>query len=167
MDNKMTKETYEDSEFDPFDRKILEALSEDGRMSITDLAAHVGLSKTPCQLRFKRLIADGYIDGFKAVINPAKLDLEHIAFAEVKLSNTQEDALRAFNAAVKKIKEVEECHMIAGRFDYLLKIRTRDIRRYRYILGERISNLPYVASTSTNVAMETVKENWAGSIGGG
>jgi Lrp/AsnC family leucine-responsive transcriptional regulator len=167
MDIKMTKETAEDSELDQFDRKILEALSEDGRMSITDLAAHVGLSKTPCQLRFRRLIAEGYIDGFKAVINPAKLDLEHIAFAEVKLSNTQEDALRAFNTAVKKIKEVEECHMIAGRFDYLLKIRTRDIRRYRYILGERISNLPYVASTSTNVAMETVKENWAGSIGAG
>jgi Lrp/AsnC family leucine-responsive transcriptional regulator len=167
MDIKMTKEPAEDSELDQFDRKILEALSEDGRMSITDLAAHVGLSKTPCQLRFRRLIAEGYIDGFKAVINPAKLDLEHIAFAEVKLSNTQEDALRAFNTAVKKIKEVEECHMIAGRFDYLLKIRTRDIRRYRYILGERISNLPYVASTSTNVAMETVKENWAGSIGAG
>ncbi len=167
MDIKMTKEVAEDSELDQFDRRILEALSEDGRMSITDLAARVGLSKTPCQLRFRRLIAEGYIDGFKAVINPAKLDLEHIAFAEVKLSNTQEDALRAFNTAVKKIKEVEECHMIAGRFDYLLKIRTRDIRRYRYILGERISNLPYVASTSTNVAMETVKENWAGSIGAG
>lgn len=163
----MAKEMHDDGELDQFDRKILDALSEDGRMSITDLAAHVGLSKTPCQLRFRRLIADGYIDGFKAVINPAKLDLEHIAFAEVKLSNTQEDALRAFNAAVKKIKEVEECHMIAGRFDYLLKIRTRDIRRYRYILGERISNLPHVASTSTNVAMETVKENWAGSIGAG
>ena len=108
---------------------------------------------------------EGYIEGFKAVINPSKLDLEHIAFAEVKLSNTQEDALRAFNAAVKKIKEVEECHMIAGRFDYLLKIRTRDIRRYRRVLGEKISNLPFVSSTSTNVAMETVKENWSSGAG--
>jgi len=162
---KMANDDHASSELDQFDRKILEALSEDGRMSVTELAGRVGLSKTPCQLRFKRLIAEGYIDGFKAVINPAKLDLEHIAFAEVKLSNTQEEALRAFNAAVKKIREVEECHMIAGRFDYLLKIRTRDIRRYRHILGERISNLPFVASTSTNVAMETVKENWAGSIG--
>jgi len=164
---KMPMNQHVSSELDPFDRKILESLSEDGRMSITELAGRVGLSKTPCQLRFKRLIAEGYIDGFKAVVNPAKLDLEHIAFAEVKLSNTQEDALRAFNAAVKKIKEVEECHMIAGRFDYLLKIRTRDIRRYRHVLGERISNLPFVASTSTNVAMETVKENWAGSFASG
>jgi len=162
----MAHDLIKNSEIDHFDRKILEALSEDGRMSVTELAAKVGLSKTPCQLRLKRLTSDGYIEGFRAVINPSKLDLEHIAFAEVKLSNTQEDALRAFNAAVKKIKEVEECHMIAGRFDYLLKIRTKDIRRYRQVLGERISNLPYVSSTSTNVAMETVKEAWSGASAG-
>ncbi len=152
---------------DQFDLKILDALAEDGRISITDLAVRVGLSKTPCQVRFKRLIRDGYIDGFKAVLNPAKIGLDHVAFAEVKLTSTQEEALKSFNAAVKKIKEVEECHMIAGRFDYLLKIRTRDIRRYRHVLGERISNLPYVSSTSTNVAMEAVKENWNDSSSGG
>lgn len=150
-----------DGELDAFDRKILECLAQDGRISITDLAAKVGLSKTPCQQRFRRLVADGYIDGFRAVINPARIGLDHIAFAEVKLTNTHEDALKAFNAAVKKIIEVEECHMIAGRFDYLLKIRTPDIRRYRHVLGERISELPYVASTSTNVAMETVIESWS------
>ena len=146
-------------EIDQFDRKILDLLAEDGRMSITDLAAKVGLSKTPCQIRFRRLIRDGYIEGFRAVLNPMKMGMDHVAFAEVKLSNTQEEALRSFNAAVKKIKEVEECHMIAGRFDYLLKIRTPDIRRYRHVLGERISNLPHVASTSTNVVMETVRES--------
>ena len=148
-------------EIDKFDRRILEALAEDGRMSITDLARRVGLSNTPCQQRLKRLVAEGYIEGFKAILNPAKMGLDHVAFAEVKLTNTHEDALRAFNEAVKKIPEVEECHMIAGRFDYLLKIRTRDIRRYRHVLGERISALPFVASTSTNVAMETVMDNWS------
>ena len=162
----MPSESHGNSELDQFDRKILEELVEDGRMSVTALAARVGLSKTPCQIRLKRLVAEGYIDSFRAVINPSKLDLEHIAYAEVKLSNTQEEALRAFNTAIKKIKEVEECHMIAGRFDYLLKIRTRDIRRYRQVLGEKISNLPYVSSTSTNVVMETVKENWSGSASG-
>jgi len=156
----MATETTISSELDQFDRKILEALSEDGRMSITDLAAHVGLSKTPCQIRFRRLIAEGYIEGFKAVLNPSKLHLDHIAFVEVKLANTTEDALRSFNEAVKKIREIEECHMIAGRFDYLLKVRTRDIGRYRRVLGEKISTMPHVASTSTNVAMETVKEGW-------
>jgi Lrp/AsnC family transcriptional regulator, leucine-responsive regulatory protein len=153
-------------EIDKFDLKILEVLSDDGRISVTDLAAKVGLSKTPCQVRMKRLIAEGYIEGFTAIVNPSKFQMEHIAFAEVKLSSTQEDALHKFNAAVRKIREVEECHMIAGRFDYLLKIRTRDIRRYREVLGERISNLPFVASTSTNVAMETVKESWSSGSGG-
>ncbi|AYG57538.1 Lrp/AsnC family transcriptional regulator [Rhizobium jaguaris] len=148
------------SELDHFDRKIVEALSEDGRMSITDLAERVGLSKTPCQLRFKRLVSEGFIEGFKAVLSPSKMQLDHIAFVEVKLSNTTEEALRSFNDAVKKIKEVEECHMIAGRFDYLLKVRTRDIGKYRRVLGEKVSTLPHVANTSTNVAMETVKEGW-------
>lgn len=158
----MSGDGGKNSEIDQYDQKILEVLSADGRISVTDLAAKIGLSKTPCQMRMKRLISEGYIQGFTAIINPSKLQLEHIAFAEVKLSNTQEEALQKFNAAVRKIKEVEECHMIAGRFDYLLKIRTRDIRRYREVLGERISNLPYVANTSTNVAMETVKENGSG-----
>lgn len=156
----MPTEAITGSDLDQFDRRILAALAEDGRMSVTDLAKRVGLSNTPCQLRLKRLLAEGYIEGFKAVLNPVKMGLDHVAFAEVKLTNTHEDALRAFNEAVKKIPEVEECHMIAGRFDYLLKIRTRDIRRYRHVLGERISELPFVASTSTNVTMETVVDTW-------
>lgn len=144
---------------DQFDRKIIAALVEDGRMSVTELAARVGLSRTPCQNRLKRLVEEGYIDGFRAVLNPVRLGMEHVAFAEVKLSDTRETALRRFNEAVKKIREIEECHMIAGRFDYLLKVRTSDIRRYRQVLGEKISNLPFVASTSTNVVMQSVKED--------
>ena len=155
----MSKNNSKGSEIDPFDRKIIAALVEDGRMSITDLSERVGLSKTPFQLRLKKLIESGIIEGFKAVLNQEKMGLDHIVFAEVKLSDTREAALQSFNRAVKKIKEVEECHMIAGRFDYLLKIRTSDIRRYRLVLGEEISNLPHVASTSTNVVMQAVKEN--------
>ena len=144
------------SEIDRIDNRIIDALVENGRMSITELSEKVGLSKTPCQLRLKRLMNEGYITGFRAVLNPAKMGLEHIAFAEVKLSDTREEALRAFNAAVKKIREVEECHMIASSFDYLLKVRTSDIKRYRIVLGEKISTLPYVASTSTFVVMQNV-----------
>lgn len=145
-------------DLDGFDRKIIAALLDDGRMTVTDLAARVGLSKTPCQVRLRRLIAAGYIRGFRAVIDPARLGLDHVAFIEAKLSDTREAALAAFNAAVRAIPEVEECHMIAGHFDYLLKVRTADISRYRAVLAEKISNLPFVASTSTFVAMETIKE---------
>lgn len=145
-------------ELDPFDRKILAILAEDGRISVTDLARRVGISKTPCQVRMRRLIETGVITGFHAALDPAKLGLDHIAFTEVKLSDTRENALEDFNAAVRRIPEVEECHMIASSFDYLLKVRTADVRRYRFVLGEKISSLPHVASTSTFVAMETVKD---------
>lgn len=147
-----------EAELDSFDRKIIAALVEDGRMTVTDLAQRVGLSKTPCQVRLRRLIETGVILGFRAIVDPAKVGLDHVAFTEVKLSDTRENALREFNLAVRRIPEVEECHMIASSFDYLLKVRTADIRRYRFVLGEKISSLPHVASTSTFVAMESVQD---------
>ncbi|PEQ13895.1 ArsR family transcriptional regulator [Novosphingobium sp. PC22D] len=145
-------------DLDHFDKKMLRILGEDGRITVTALAERVGLSKTPCQVRLKRLIESGVIRGFRAVVDPARLGIDHIAFTEIKLTDTRESALLAFNEAVRRIPEVEECHMIASNFDYLLKVRTSDIRRYREILGEKISSLPFVASTSTFVAMESVKE---------
>jgi Lrp/AsnC family leucine-responsive transcriptional regulator len=146
-------------DLDEFDRKILELLRQDGRVTFTDLARKVGLSKTPCQQRVRRLVESGVIVGFRAIVDPKKVGLDHVAFTEVKLSDTREAALGEFNAAVRQIPEVEECHMIASSFDYLLKVRTADIRRYRWVLGEKISSLPHVASTSTFVAMETVSES--------
>jgi len=147
------------SDLDEFDRKIVAALRGDGRMTVTDLADRIGLSKTPTQMRLKRLIESGVIRGFRAIVDPARLGLDHVAFAEVKLSDTREKALGEFNAAVRRVPEIEECHMIASSFDYLLKVRTANIRDYRRVLGERISSLPHVASTSTYVAMETIRES--------
>jgi len=147
-----------DSQIDQFDRKIIAALRVDGRMSVTALADKVGLTKTPCQVRLKRLRATGYITGFRAVVDPAKLGKDNVAFVEVKLSDTREKALKAFNDAVMATPEIEMCHMIAGAFDYLLKVRTEDIAEYRLILGEKISSMPYVASTSTHVSMQAVKD---------
>lgn len=144
------------SQIDQIDRKIIEELRGDGRITITDLARRVGLSKTPCNIRLKRLIEDRYIRGFRAVIDPVKLGLGHIAFAEVKLSDTRERALQEFAKAVMQVREIEECYMIASNFDYLLKIRTSDIHSYRLVLGEKISSLPHVASTSTFVVMESI-----------
>ncbi|WP_375570446.1 Lrp/AsnC ligand binding domain-containing protein [Seohaeicola saemankumensis] len=144
---------------DRIDRKILRELGADGRIAITDLAKKVGLSKSPCQVRMKRLQDQGYIQGFRAVMNPSKLGLDHVAFAEVRLTDTTEKALTAFNRAVMDVPEIEQCHMIAGSFDYLLKVRSSDIQAYRQILGEVISALPYVGSTSTHVSMQAVKDS--------
>lgn len=145
-------------QLDRLDAAIIQELSRDGRLPVTELALRVGLSKSPCQARLKRLIEEGFITGFKVVLDPEKMELEHVAFAEIKLSSTTEEALLAFNEAVRKVPEVEPCHMIAGAFDYLLKVRTRNIRDYRRALGEVISTLPHVASTSTHVSMQAVKD---------
>ncbi|MBA86162.1 Lrp/AsnC family transcriptional regulator [Thalassobius sp. S69A] len=146
-------------DLDRIDRRILQVLSTQGRIPVTELARQVGLSKSPCQVRLKRLQDERYIQGFRAVLNAEKLGLEHVAFAEVKLTDTTEKALGAFNTAVLNVPEIEQCHMIAGSFDYLLKIRTKDIQSYRRVLGEVISALPHVGATSTHVSMQSVKDN--------
>ncbi|MCX7304686.1 MAG: Lrp/AsnC ligand binding domain-containing protein [Hyphomicrobiales bacterium] len=143
---------------DRIDRNIISALAGDGRLSMSELAAKVGLSKTPVQARVRRLEQDGYIRGYAAVIDRERMGEGHVAFVQVKLSDTRSEALNTFNKAVQGIPEIEQCHMMAASFDYLLKVRTTDIASYRRVLGERISALPHVAQTSTFVAMETVKD---------
>ena len=141
---------------DEYDRKILSVLSVKGRISMTALGERVGLSKTPVTARVKRLEEEGVITGYRATLSASKLGVEHIAFLEVKLSDTREKALDAFNQAVRAIPEVEACHMIAGGFDYLIKVRTSDIFAYRQVLGEQLSRLPNVASTSTYISLQSV-----------
>jgi len=143
---------------DRMDRSILAALARNGRLSMSELAGEVGLSKTPVQARVRRLEADGYIRGYAAIIDREKMGEGHVAFVQVTLSDTRSAALEAFNRAVVGVPEIEQCHMIAASFDYLLKVRTKDIAAYRRVLGERISALPHVEHTSTFVAMETVKD---------
>lgn len=151
------------SDLDRFDRAILNVLSEDGRISIADLARRIGLSKSPTQARLRRLEKDKVITGYRALVDPIRLGLDHVAFVEVRLNDTREAALAAFNAAVARIGEIEQAHLIAGNFDYLMKIRTRSMTEYRAVLAEKISTLPHVANTSTYVAMQAVKED--GSLG--
>ena len=143
---------------DRYDHAILAVLATDGRISVTDLAQRIGLSKSPVQARLKRLERDGVITGYRATVDPVRLKREHVAFVKVTLSDTREAALKAFNAAIRRIPQIEQCHMIAGDFDYLLKVRTADMRSYRDVLGADISGLPHVASTSTFVAMQAVKD---------
>ncbi len=145
-------------DLDRFDHAILRVLAVEGRISATELARRIGLSKSPTQARMKRLEEAGVITGYRANLDPIRMGLAHVAFVEVRLSDTREAALQAFNKAILAVPEVEQCHMIASRFDYLLKVRTADIQDYRRVLAEHISALPHVAGTSTYVAMEAVKE---------
>lgn len=147
-----------EDQLDRIDRNILFALAQEARLSMAELAAKVGLSKTPVQARVKKLENGGFIRGYGAIIDRERMGEGHVAFVQVKLSDTRSAALDEFNRAVQTVREIEQCHMMAASFDYLLKVRTRDIASYRRVLGERISALPHVAQTSTFVAMETVKD---------
>ena len=152
------EKTVMTDDLDHIDRKILRALSVNARLSMVALGDQVGLSKTPVSARVRRLEKAGFIKGYRAELDASRLGLEHVAFIEVKLSITRETALQEFNTAIRKIPEVEACHMIAGGFDYLVKVRTSSVWDYRRVLGEKISQLPHLASTSTYVSMESVMD---------
>ena len=146
---------------DAADRRILAELATNARIPMTELARRVGLSKTPVALRIRQMEEMGLITGYRAILSPVRLGLTHVTYVEVRLSDTRQKALEQFNTAIRAIPQVEECYMIAGGFDYLIKIRARDMADYRQIMGERISTLPHLAATTSYVSMEAVVEqNW-------
>lgn len=147
------------NELDAVDRRILVELQHQGRLSIVDLAQRVHLTKTPCAERVRRLEGAGYIKDYQANLQPQLLDCAYESFVQVTLSQTTTDVLDAFNHAVRDIDEIQSCHMIAGGFDYLLKVRAKDVMHYRQILGSKLSGLPGVLQTHTYVVMESVKDD--------
>ncbi|MCV6597912.1 MAG: Lrp/AsnC ligand binding domain-containing protein [Mangrovicoccus sp.] len=147
---------------DSIDQKILMELGAEARLTMTELAHRVGLSKTPVIARVKRLESEGYIEGYGARLNWSRLGRNHITYVELRMTTTREAALEEFRAAVLRVPEIVECAMIAGDFDYILKVRSRSIDDFRRCLGETISALPHVAATSTHVVMEQVKADEMG-----
>lgn len=144
--------------FDQIDKRILDELQNNGRLSIVELANRVHLTKTPCSERVKRLEKAGVIKGYRAVVDATKVGINHVTIVHVSLVQTSDNSLDDFNEAIKDIPEVQSCLMIAGQFDYMLKVCTRDITHFRELLGERISKLPGVMQTHSFAVMETVKE---------
>ncbi len=144
---------------DRTDQRILAVLQEHGRMPIVELAERINLTKTPCTERIRRLERDGVIMGYRAELDPEQLGASHVVIVHVTLNQTSDNALELFNEAVKRIPEVQACYLLAGQFDYMLKIRTLDITHYRRVLGDRIGKLPGVQQTHSYVAMEIVKDD--------
>ena len=144
---------------DFIDLQLLTTLQNEGRIPVVELAKKVNLSATPCTLRMRRLEQEGVITGYHARINPAALNQALMVFVTLSLKATDEASLKAFNAAVKPVKQILECHMLGGGFDYLLKIRVRDMPEYREILGSIIGALPMIESTHSYFVMEQVKES--------
>ena len=144
---------------DRIDLKILRVLQGNGRMSNIELSRQVNLSPAPCLARVRRLEQAGYINGYKAELNPELLGLSLLAYVEITLDRTTPDVFERFKQAVRDVPEIEECHMVAGGFDYLIKVRSPDMDAYRRILGEKIATIPGVLQTHTYVVMEQVKRS--------
>lgn len=147
----------EQRELDRIDWKLLARLQQDGRAPIAQLAREVNLTVTPTLERVRRLEAEGYIEGYAALLNATRLGLGLLAFVEVSLDRTTPDAFERFKRAMLAHDEVMECHMVAGGFDYLVKVRVKDMESYRRLLGDRIASLPGVQQTHTYFVMEEVK----------
>ena len=139
------------------DRNILRALQKDARLSYAELARQVGLTTTPCKERVKRLEREGFIRGYHADLDPTKLGKGLVVFVQITLQRTAGDAFAEFTQAIKDVPEVEECHLVAGNFDYLIKARVRDMADYREFLGGSLMQLPGVQESTSYPVMEDIQ----------
>lgn len=142
---------------DRIDKNILFELQQNGRLSNVELSKRVGLSPTPCLERVKRLELENYITGYRATLNPELLDAALLVFVEITLTKTSPDVFSDFSNSVQNLDVIQECHLVSGDFDFLLKTRVKDMAAYRELLGDTLLRLPSVSESRTYVVMEEVK----------
>jgi len=140
------------------DRHILRIMQNDGRITYANLARQVGLTTTPCIERVKRLEREGFIRGYSARLEPEYLDAGLIIFVQIKLDRTSKTIFDSFQQAAVNLQQVQECYLVSGNFDYLLKARVADMTAYREFLGETLLSVPGVRESTSIVVMEAVKE---------
>lgn len=140
------------------DANILRELQTDGRITYAELARRVGLTTTPCMERVKRMEREGVINGYTALLNPMYLEAGLVVFVQIRLSRTSQDIFEQFKEAAVALPEVQECYLVSGNFDYLIKARVAEMSAYREFLGETLLTLPGVQESTSYVVMEQVKE---------
>ena len=146
-------------QLDKIDRNIIRLLQQNARVPHTELARKVGLSTTPCKERVRRLERDGVIQRYQAVLNPAALNRGLVVFVQIRLNRTSQDIFEEFTARAVDLPEIQECYLVSGNFDYLLKARVADMNAYRTLLGETLLTLPGVLESTSYVVMEQVSES--------
>lgn len=148
-----------DIDLDRIDLKMLRALQRDGRISNADLSAEVGVSAATCHRRTQHLIEAGYIAGVRATVDPARVKLGTLVLVGVVLDRSTPESFAAFETAVRKLKFVIDCHLVAGDFDYFLKIRVHDMADFNRLHGTQLIGLPGVRQTRTFFVMKEVADN--------
>ena len=141
-----------------YDRKILNVLQRNGRISYTELGKQVGLTTTPCIERVKKLEREGYIRGYSARLAGQKLDAGLVVFVQIRLDRTSKQNFQKFRESIQNLEEVQECYLVTGNFDFLVKARVKDMAAYRDFLEATLLNVPGVKESTSIAAMETVKE---------
>jgi Lrp/AsnC family leucine-responsive transcriptional regulator len=142
---------------DDIDQKILSELQTDGRLTHQYLSSRVGLSPSPCARRIKRLETDGYITGYSARIDQAKIGFPFSVFVSVRLDQQIDNRLVSFEREVTNCPEIVDCWLMTGSFDYLLQVAVRDLHEFERFLTRRLTKIPGVASLESSVPIRRVK----------
>jgi Lrp/AsnC family transcriptional regulator len=146
---------------DEIDYRILALLQEDASLNAADVAKQVGLSQSPCWRRIARLEQAGFIRRRVALLDRKQLGLGVVVFAQVQLARGSQDALGEFEAAVRGFPEVQECYLLMGETDFLLKVVTRDVESYEEFLRHELARLPSVGGVRSSMVLTPVKESTA------
>lgn len=147
------------AELDRIDRRILDILQREGRISMTELGERIGLSTSPCAERVRRMERSGVITGYHARVDPKALGRTLLVFVEITLSAKSGEVFDAVRKALLHMPEVMECHLVSGSFDYLVKARLAAMADYRELLGSLLDKLPVPAQSHSYVVMEEVKDS--------
>ncbi|QSX29903.1 MULTISPECIES: Lrp/AsnC family transcriptional regulator [Shewanella] len=139
---------------DKKDLAIIDRLQRDGRISISELAASLNMSDTPCIRRIRKLEQDGVISGYAAQLDPHKAGFNVIVYAAIRLSENSDTAAERFETAVAKLPEVMECSVITGSHDYLLKIVARDLPAYERFVKKSLGSLPAIAGIESTLVLK-------------
>jgi Lrp/AsnC family leucine-responsive transcriptional regulator len=153
------KESSVQSPLDRADTKILRFLQENGRLSNAELAQKAGVSPATCHRRTQRLFDEGFIKSVRAEVEPTKVDRGALVMVGVVLDRSTPESFREFEEAVRDLKFVLDCHLVAGDFDYFLKIRVGGMEDFNRLHGTRLIALPGVRQTRTFFVMKEVKDN--------
>lgn len=142
---------------DRFDAKILDALQRDGRLSVVDLAESIGLSPTPCARRIKALEADGAIEGYAAVLNPARVGLAVLAIVQVKLTEHTDETVARFEREIERMDEVTKCLAMTGSYDFILEVYGKDLEALSNVVLKKLIRVPNVRDMQSSVVLQTIK----------
>ena len=144
---------------DRMDLRILRLLQADGRMGNADIARLVNTSAATCHRRTQRLFAEGFVSAVRAQVDPGKVGRGSLVMVGVVLDRSTPESFAAFEAAVRAMPMILDCHLVAGDFDYFLKIRVRDMADFNRLHGEKLIGLPGVRQTRTFFVMKEVVDN--------